>query len=183
MHEIEAVDDRAAGILAAAFVEDYLAECIKLRVQEDAKLFEELFREDGLFGSFGAKIRMGFLIGIYDAALRKELNMIAKIRNRFAHRRSAKDFKSEDIRDLVMNLKAVRSAGLEFKVDSGSGETPVGIEFLGANPSDRQVYVATCVMFLFYFGLRPPMVRPTPAFTARTLRKSGSLHVSSHGKS
>ena len=62
--EIESGSDRAAAIIAAAFVEDHLASAIKARFHPDEKLLNETFRSTGPLGSFSAKISFAFLIGL-----------------------------------------------------------------------------------------------------------------------
>jgi hypothetical protein len=62
--DIENSSDRAAAIVAAAFLEDHLAIALKRHFHQDEKILNETFRSSGPLGSFSAKINMAFLVGL-----------------------------------------------------------------------------------------------------------------------
>jgi hypothetical protein len=90
--------DRAAGIVGAVLVEESLAALIRSRLIADEESLQELFRPSGALGAFSVKIRLAFLLGLYSAEARNELNTIKEIRNEFAHR-VARSFSFARIRD------------------------------------------------------------------------------------
>jgi hypothetical protein len=73
-------------VVAGAFVEDYLTDVIKSRIVKDQKTVENMFDPGRACGDFGVKLNLGYLLGIYSDQVRKELDTIRWIRNRFAHR-------------------------------------------------------------------------------------------------
>jgi hypothetical protein len=168
--------DRSAAIVAGALVEDHLTDAIKRTVASDTSLFNELFSpERGMLGSFGAKIRIGFLIGLYDRSLRLELDTISRIRNRFAHRRGIDSFASEKIKGLVANLTAGESLKLgvtrlpEERVhlrivypwDDEHRAGEVARHYIQEDANPRQRFIATCIMFIWFFSLmNGPPIQP-----------------------
>lgn len=85
MEELSLTSHRATAIVAASFVEEHLTTLLKSRLVSDKKTMDELFRPDGAIGSFGVKIKIGYLSGLYSKASMNELIIINKIRNKFAH--------------------------------------------------------------------------------------------------
>ena len=70
----------------------------------DAKIIEEMFAPCRAFGDFGAKVDLGYLIGLYSKKAHKELNTIRRIRNDFAHQLELNSFDRDDIRDRCEDL-------------------------------------------------------------------------------
>lgn len=99
--------DRVVGVLAGAYVDERLLSKIKKRliaVEEDSDLHSRIFEFGGPLSSFGARINMGFMLGIYGEEVRQELNAIARIRNEFAHRTSV-DFSIPRVARHIHKLK------------------------------------------------------------------------------
>lgn len=91
--EIRGQSDRAAGIVASAFLEDELANAIQSRLYTNSDVKEALFNgEEAPFGDFSGKINVGFALGLYSNQTRKDLHLIRKIRNRFAHHSAPSSF-------------------------------------------------------------------------------------------
>jgi hypothetical protein len=77
--------DRANAVVGGAFVEDHLTYFLKSKMVEDKKVTDEMFMPGRAFGDFGAKVALGYLIGGYSKRAHRELNIIRRIRNNFAH--------------------------------------------------------------------------------------------------
>ena len=134
--ELQHNSDRAAGIVGAVLVDESLTALLKSRMQPDADLLREMFRNSGPLGAFSSKINMGFLIGLYSAAARKELDTIKEIRNEFAHR-AARDFDFGRIRDLANNLSLCDRIEFHMSVDAfKAGGT--GVLWMGDKPPSTQ---------------------------------------------
>ena len=102
--------DRVAGILVAAIIDDRLTEAIKshwydMKVGGGGKVLTRLFGYDGPLANFGARINIGFGIGLYGEQMCKDMHAIREIRNKFAHKLTHKDFQDAKIIDLAMSLK------------------------------------------------------------------------------
>lgn len=106
VEEFKKESDRAAVIVGAAFLDERLREVIADLLVDDEKEVRKLFEPMGSLGSFGARIRMAYCLGL----LRKEdfhdLGVIQKIRNRFAHELHGLSFADAKITQQCRQLKA-----------------------------------------------------------------------------
>ncbi len=96
--------DRAAALIVVALLEDALKTAITTHfapVEDNA--IDQLFGgglEDVPLGSFSARIRLGYVLGIYGPDMRADLETIRLVRNVFAHSRHLLDFTSSEVREV-----------------------------------------------------------------------------------
>jgi hypothetical protein len=110
IHSLANESDRGATIIAATFLEDRLEQGIIAKLRNEKKVIKELFIPTGAIGAFGTKISIGFLMRLYGRQVFKELKIISKIRNEFAHiigKSEALSFKSDKIVSLCNELKII----------------------------------------------------------------------------
>ena len=100
---------RATAVVGGAFVEEHLTLLLKSRMIQDEKVTKERFAPGRAFGDFGAKVDLGYLIGLYSKRAHKELTTIRHIRNDFAHQFELNSFDRPDIRDRCENLTLSQS--------------------------------------------------------------------------
>jgi hypothetical protein len=103
--------DRAAVILAAAMLEHALEVLLKSRLVPSPTQGDSLF--EGAYAplaSFSAKIDVAFRIGLIAPAFARDLHLIRKIRNDFAHNVTGCTFDDAVVRGRVVEL--VRSQGI-----------------------------------------------------------------------
>ena len=79
--------EHACVILGASLLDEYLEKAIKGRLfpSENHSSDDELFGKDKPLGTFSAKIRLAYRLGVIDKNFRRCLNYVRKIRNNFAH--------------------------------------------------------------------------------------------------
>ena len=99
--EEKLANDFAFVLVLAAAVEQALELAISSHFVLDEEAAERMFddQSNGSLGTFAAKIKMGFALGIYEKHVRDELDMIRVIRNVFAHHKGAISFESDGIKD------------------------------------------------------------------------------------
>src|SRR6516165_7584146 len=85
LDELESASPRAAVIVGASFVEDHLTRLIKSRLMDDENALTHFFDQNGALGTFSAKTKLGYLMGLYSQEAWKELETVRSIRNDFAH--------------------------------------------------------------------------------------------------
>jgi hypothetical protein len=106
--ELEKGPHRVAGIMAAASLENALEYAIAQRFSQISRTkpteFESLFRYPKLLSSFGAKIEIGYAIGIYGKLVRSDLDTVRRIRNAFAHSKILIDFSTPEVVNEVRKL-------------------------------------------------------------------------------
>jgi hypothetical protein len=74
-----------------------------------AKVRAEMFKPEGVVGTFGARIGLGYLLGYFTPDAHADLVTFPKIRNRFAHFAEHNSFGTNSVRTLCANFKLVNS--------------------------------------------------------------------------
>lgn len=98
--------DRAVAVVGTAIVENRLTSLLKAAMKQDDIVFNDLFHPSGPLGSFGTKIRLAYLLCLIHEDVYKDLVIVAKIRNAFAHRVAIKSFDDQMIKDNIHNLRS-----------------------------------------------------------------------------
>lgn len=93
--------NRAVAVVWPAIVENRLTDALKACMRQDEVVSRELFRPDGALGTFGQKIRLGYMLGLYEKDLKDDLILLSRIRNAFAHRIDITSFETSPIRDYM----------------------------------------------------------------------------------
>jgi hypothetical protein len=117
--------DRGAALVGSALVESTLRAAIRAHmVPGDVaeSLASNIFGETGALGAFGVQIEFGFLLGLYSDGVRRDLKIIQKIRNRFAHQVRMKSFDVPEIKDRCANLKVAEKHVFEASDIYGKGK-------------------------------------------------------------
>jgi DNA-binding MltR family transcriptional regulator len=105
--DLKKESDRAAAVLAASFLETQLEALLK-KVLIDHKSRDSMFGVYAPLGSFSAKISAAFLMGLIPEDIYKDLNLIRKIRNEFAHRYENLAFNLSPLKDWLNNLEFIK---------------------------------------------------------------------------
>lgn len=108
LKEIKTGSDRVAGIVTPAFLDELLTTVLRNHLHQDVKLLNETLKPGGPRGDFGVKINISFLVGIISDRARKDLHLIRRIRNEFAHGAAINTFDQSPVRDLAMALTIPR---------------------------------------------------------------------------
>jgi hypothetical protein len=172
---VKEYDDRAAVLVFAAMVEQYLEIAItavlKTPPAKTAKLFlYESPEGGGPLSTFAAKIKMGEALGLYEESMTNDLNMMKLIRNVFAHARVHVDFKHEAVMAACNALdcvKSLKSVGLEV----GHRGKAFAINLLTA----RQKYIGAAAVFtilLAHYRQLPTTDAAIAQFYARLYNKA-----------
>lgn len=102
-------NDRALAIVAGAFLDTLLERILIEFLVDDEKEVAELLRYEGPIGTYSGRIRAAYCLGLLRKAIRDDLRLVGKIRNRFAHDLSA-SFAEEPIRSWCNSLRWHREA-------------------------------------------------------------------------
>ncbi len=89
-------------------MDDKLGELLKASMIQDREYEEEIgnfFRDPGPLGSFSARIKLAHYLNIISLQVRKDLDIIRKIRNDLGHKLKYEDFNSPSIKARCMNLE------------------------------------------------------------------------------
>ena len=95
--------DRAAAILAAAFLEDCLGNYLKSILIKDP-IVDEMFDNNGALSNLDSKYKMLFALGKLSRNNVNDIKYIKKIRNYFAHCPKGVTFETDKIKDWCSNI-------------------------------------------------------------------------------
>lgn len=165
--------DRANAVVGGAFVELHLTHFLKSRMVKDRKVTEEMFAPGRAFGDFGAKVDLGYLIGVYSKRAHKELITIRRIRNYFSHQFDLNSFERDDIRDHCHNLTLSQSKRIvmassgdltlaELKVEREDEIPWSDFAFETFPPSPRERFATACRFYVAAFSVLSNQSSPDP---------------------
>ncbi len=81
----EGKDERSIVILGGTFLEMILEHILLAFLPEDEKEVSKLMEFNQPLGNFSNKIAMVYCLGLIEKVVKEDLNLIRKIRNKFAH--------------------------------------------------------------------------------------------------
>lgn len=98
-------NDRAAGITAASYLESSLEETLTYRFKKiGATSVDEIFRGAAPLGTFAAKIKFAFSIGLLGERAQHDFNCIREIRNAFAHSKLRATFETKEVQSVCWQI-------------------------------------------------------------------------------
>jgi hypothetical protein len=97
--------DRAAGVLASAFLDSVLIRLLR-HVLRDGEAKKNLFRSEGPLGTYSARLDLANALGLISDETRSDLRVLGTIRNKFAHSVDVHAFEHPQIKELCARLKA-----------------------------------------------------------------------------
>ena len=138
MKEVQQGNDRATAILGAVYLDEYLREYLESVLVEEKSLSDEIVGPEKPLGSFSARIRMAYALGLLSKEVYKDLNTIRNVRNVFAHGLYEASFSHPDIKAHCQTLVTPRQALPGVKDD----------------PEPRGMYTMSVVLILQYLFLK-----------------------------
>jgi hypothetical protein len=101
--------DRAAGVLAGAYLDAFLDDLLRDVLVPGCRT-DELFEGQGPLRSFGAKISLAYALGISDDNVSRDMDLIRKIRNHFAHNVWDAQFGTPPVSQWCSELRVIDAA-------------------------------------------------------------------------
>jgi DNA-binding MltR family transcriptional regulator len=110
LDELKNEPDRAAALIGASMLEHALQEAIRsvlrsFHAEKDKDTLERLFGGHGIFSGLSAKILSAFALRIIGPVAQRDLDLINKIRNEFAHDMNPLYFNTPRVQDRCKELK------------------------------------------------------------------------------
>ena len=81
----EETSERTIAILGSTYLEMVLDHILLAFLPEDEKEVEKLMEYNQPLGNFSSKITMCYCLGLIEKTIKNDLNIVRKIRNKFAH--------------------------------------------------------------------------------------------------
>lgn len=138
MEEFKSESDRACAVLGPAVLDSQLYHLLKDYFVNDPTKTEKLFEGPaGPAANFSSRINLAYALGFISPDELYDLNIIRKIRNKFAHELHGLTFSIQHISDLCRKLKYPDKAALSDMV-----------------LNDRDRFVLTVVLLANWIALR-----------------------------
>lgn len=100
-------NDRGAALLAATNAEVALTQAIYQIIRPTDEMQEKLDRQGGPLASFGQRITMGRVLGIYGPDTEYNLDLVRQIRNAFAHAHVPITFETKEVSTAIGLFKTL----------------------------------------------------------------------------
>ncbi|GJM76498.1 hypothetical protein HMSSN036_87140 [Paenibacillus macerans] len=99
--------DRAAAILAASFLDNLLEEYLRKHMIVD-KVIDNLFNGQGAFATFSSRISVCYAFKFIPSKVYRDLDLIRRIRNYFAHNMNDASFDDEEVRNRINSFEFIK---------------------------------------------------------------------------
>mgnify|MGYP001438258712 CR=1 FL=1 len=118
--ELDKQTDRGAALLAGAVLEWRVRQTLRSRIKVWDSEAEKIFGTDDRAGELGftAQARMAYCLGLVGEIGLRDIEAIAKIRNRFAHQFSVRSFSEQRVRDICGSLKSPELNHERFRLNA-----------------------------------------------------------------
>ena len=100
--------DRSSVIIVSAWLNDILEHYLDSIFRQDKDVLRSLFNPGGILDSFSNKVKVAYLLGLFERTVFNDLNAIRKIRNDCAHFREKFSFRIKVVKSACNNLETVR---------------------------------------------------------------------------
>ena len=98
--------DRGCALMAAEFLSSELGVLLRRRFVDDGKACDAVLEDsNGALSTFSSRIDFAYLLGLIGPEARRELHIVRKIRNEFAHDYKPLDFSAERIVNRCRELR------------------------------------------------------------------------------
>lgn len=106
--------DRGVAILICSYL-DILLESLLKQNMKKSKITDNLFKGYGPLSTLSSKIDICYALGNFDEMQYKELSIIRKIRNRFAHELDDISFEHEKVENICKSLAFCKDIELFYQ--------------------------------------------------------------------
>ncbi len=104
--QLTSESDRGCALFATAYLDKVLSDLLYCSVvYEPKKIDKELFEFNSPLGTFSSRIKMAYYLGQISKVTRRDLDLLRKIRNKFAHHPTVTSFNDEDVANQCRELK------------------------------------------------------------------------------
>jgi Mannitol repressor len=103
--QYETTDDRSCAILFTAYLDNCLGEAFLNITKYPDDASKSLLKDTAPMGTLSAKINLLWVLGHLSEPVYRDLNLIRKIRNEFAHEVTASSFNHDPVRSWCLELR------------------------------------------------------------------------------
>jgi len=141
-----AESDLGAVLAGAAFLDEGLATLISAALVPGPDRYKELFSGERPLGSFSAKIRMAFWLGLIGPETLADLDRIRTIRNDFAHSWKSCSFDDQSVKDKCAAFRVL----------------PVVNSYMKPLPTGREAFMWSVAILAAWLTVQSSLKTPAP---------------------
>lgn len=104
-NELTQESDRGCALYAAAYLDKAISDLLSRSLVMNKEIEKDLFTGTAPLSSFSSRINFAYYLGKLSPSMRRDLNLIRKIRNDFAHSAEHLTFESEKIANRCKELQ------------------------------------------------------------------------------
>ncbi|SPR97363.1 MltR family transcriptional regulator [Cupriavidus taiwanensis] len=97
--------DRGCALVGAAYLDEEITKLLRSRMVENKSNSDALLNQGRPIGTFSAKIRVAYAMGLIPEDVFRDISAIREIRNKFAHLHGPLSFDDQSIRDQCRSLR------------------------------------------------------------------------------
>jgi mannitol operon repressor len=118
LSEFQSETDRGAALVGAALIDDRLERLLRSHFLDCKESSELLDGANAPLGTFSARIKTAYCLGLITELECRECDIIRRVRNEFAHRLHGLTFEDQEVHDLCNDLQANTPDGERFRGDA-----------------------------------------------------------------
>jgi DNA-binding MltR family transcriptional regulator len=112
---LDAETDRGCSLMIGAYLDELLKIFLSSLFVADANASVSFLRADGPLGTFSSRIELCYLLGQISEVVRRELHLMRKIRNEFAHTVQLINFSQPAV---LARIRELKCTGLSTNADA-----------------------------------------------------------------
>ncbi len=115
--ELRRETDRGLPLVGAALIDEKLLETLNAFFVHGKAAERLLSDNNGALGTFSSRIDACFALGLIDDFEHREISLIRKVRNEFAHAKHGLSFQSEPVKGFCSSLKSDLPEGANYPIN------------------------------------------------------------------
>ncbi|ULM98798.1 transcriptional regulator [Peribacillus frigoritolerans] len=143
--EVANNSDRGIALICGSIIDEILKELLKEFFIENSKIDKELFGVNQTLGTFDAKYKIAYYLGLINEIEMKNIVLLQRIRNKFAHQIIGISFENEEIKNIAFNFKIPKNGFIPPVIPFQKGQTSLPKIDLNpikkdTNPRDKFIF-------------------------------------------
>ena len=118
IEDLQKETDRGAALVGATFIDNVLESMLRAYFVDDKEIVDELLNSNDLIGNLSVKGKMAYCLGLIGKENYRDINVIRKIRNEFAHLDKPVSFNMPNIKELCKVLISPKVVSLVYEPSS-----------------------------------------------------------------
>ncbi|WHY75718.1 MltR family transcriptional regulator [Neobacillus sp. WH10] len=151
--EISNNSDRGIVLICGSIIDSMLSELLKAFLIKSDRIDKEVLNNNGILGTFDSKIKIAYYLGLLSIEERRNLELLQKVRNKFAHIALNISFEDNDVSNICSNFRIPKNGFLpqDMHFQEPSDDLPkVDLNPLKKNTPTKEKFI---IVFRYLFTI------------------------------